>query len=214
MILLDTYPHPKRSPAAGSYFASHADLPNRPISEFKAAFFVSSPGMDLIIVCSTNYLRASPNYVLCTGVVDNRIELADGVRVWDLGCRYCEARQIPSAVVPRLPLKVFPRQKLAVAHNAGANAVKMPYNLNRCGGTFGAPLPHDEGFFFHIRPDHRQWRRPAHHSGRRKNPLLILVIPLLPERAPPALRELFFYPSSERSPFSYVQRKSYAAASV
>lgn len=55
--------------------------------------------MDWIIVCSTNYLPAFPNYGLCTVVVDNRIELTDGVRVWDLVAAIAKLAKYPSAVV-------------------------------------------------------------------------------------------------------------------
>jgi outer membrane receptor protein involved in Fe transport len=36
----------------------------------------------------------------------------------------------------------------AVGHNAGAGAVKTPYNLHRFGATLGGPIRHDKDFFF------------------------------------------------------------------
>jgi outer membrane receptor protein involved in Fe transport len=52
----------------------------------------------------------------------------------------------------------------AVSHNAGANAVKAPYNLNRFGGTVGGPIRHDKDFFFASAAAYR-FRTAATNSG-------------------------------------------------
>ena len=52
----------------------------------------------------------------------------------------------------------------AVAHNAGTNAIKSPYNLNRFGGTFGGPFRHDKDFFFGSVAAYR-FRTAATNSG-------------------------------------------------
>ncbi len=36
----------------------------------------------------------------------------------------------------------------AVGHNAGANAVKTPYNMHHAGATLGGPIRRDKDFFF------------------------------------------------------------------
>ena len=52
----------------------------------------------------------------------------------------------------------------AVGHNAGANAVKTPYNLHRFGATLGGPIRHDKDFFFGSFGGYR-FRTAATNSG-------------------------------------------------
>src|SRR5579871_2512118 len=52
----------------------------------------------------------------------------------------------------------------AVAHNAGAGAVKSPYNLHRFGATLGGPIRHDKDFFFGSFAGYR-FRTTATNSG-------------------------------------------------
>jgi outer membrane receptor protein involved in Fe transport len=52
----------------------------------------------------------------------------------------------------------------AVAHNAGTNAVKTPYNLHRFGGTVGGPIRRDKDFFFGSFAGYR-FRTSATNSG-------------------------------------------------
>jgi outer membrane receptor protein involved in Fe transport len=52
----------------------------------------------------------------------------------------------------------------AVAHNAGAGAVKTPYNLHRFGGTVGGPIRRDKDFFFASVAAYR-FRTAATNSG-------------------------------------------------
>jgi outer membrane receptor protein involved in Fe transport len=52
----------------------------------------------------------------------------------------------------------------AVAHNAGTNATKSPYNLHRFGGTVGGPIRRDKDFFFGSFAGYR-FRTTATNSG-------------------------------------------------
>jgi outer membrane receptor protein involved in Fe transport len=52
----------------------------------------------------------------------------------------------------------------ATAHNAGTNAPKTPYNLNRFGGTIGGPIRRDKDFFFGSFAGYR-FRTAATNSG-------------------------------------------------
>lgn len=52
----------------------------------------------------------------------------------------------------------------ATAHNAGTNAPKTPYNLNRFGATVGGPIRHDKDFFFGSFAGYR-FRTAATNSG-------------------------------------------------
>ena len=52
----------------------------------------------------------------------------------------------------------------AVAHNAGAGAVKSPYNLHRFGATLGGPIRRDKDFFFGSFGGYR-FRTTATNSG-------------------------------------------------
>jgi outer membrane receptor protein involved in Fe transport len=52
----------------------------------------------------------------------------------------------------------------AIGHNAGANAVKTPYNLHRFGATLGGPIRRDKDFFFGSFGGYR-FRTAATNSG-------------------------------------------------